>query len=58
MGGGDTYNDKLERAYPSSKNATDPTNRQARETFFLMKDFGYDNFEKNNGVITNFKIKG
>ena len=29
-----------------------------RETFFLMKDFGYDNFEKNNSVITNFKNQG
>ena len=26
-----------------------------RETFFLMKDFGYDNFEKNNIVINKFK---
>lgn len=29
-----------------------------RETFFLMKDFGYDDFEKNSVVITKFKNEG
>ena len=29
-----------------------------RETFFLMKDFGYDDFEKNNIVISKFKSEG
>ena len=57
-GGGGTYAEKLESAFPASRNASDPVNRQMRETFFLMKDFGYDNFEKNNAVITNFKNQG
>ena len=56
--GGGTYAEKLESAFPASRNASDPVNRQMRETFFLMKDFGYDNFEKNNSVITNFKNQG
>ena len=50
-----SYTDKLEQAFPASRNATDPVNRQMRETFFLMKDFGYDDFEKNNVVISKFK---
>ena len=29
-----------------------------RETFFLMKDFGYDNYDKNYTVINNFKQQG
>lgn len=53
-----SYTEKLEKAFPASRNATDPTNRQVRETFFLMKDFGYDDFEKNNTVISQFKAQG
>ena len=53
-----SYTDKLEQAFPASRNTTDPTNRQMRETFFLMKDFGYDDFEKNNVVIGKFKSEG
>lgn len=29
-----------------------------RETMFLMRDFGYDNFEKNIVVVTKFKEQG
>ena len=53
-----TYGDKLEQAYPVSKNASDPSNREMREAFFSMKDFGYDNFEKNVVVLTKFKQQG
>ena len=53
-----TYNEKLEQAFPATRNDKDPANRQMRETFFLMKDFGYDNFEKNSTVITKFKNQG
>lgn len=53
-----TYNDKLEQAYPVSKNSSDPSNREMREAFFSMKDFGYDNFEKNVVVLTKFKQQG
>ena len=53
-----TYNEKLDHAFPVSRNASDPANRQIRETFFLMKDFGYDNFEKNRIVIMKFKDQG
>lgn len=52
------YSQKLENNFPTSRNASDPSNRQMRETFFLMKDFGYDNFEKNNVVITKFRDQG
>ena len=50
-----TYNGKLEQAYPASRNEADPANRNVREAFFNMRDFGYDNFEKNQVVITKFK---
>ena len=50
-----SYNDELEQAYPASKNSSDPINRQMRELFFQFKDFGYDNFAKNNVVISKFK---
>ena len=50
-----SYNDLMEHAYPASKNASDPVNRQMRELFFQFKDFGYDDFTKNNVVISKFK---
>lgn len=53
-----TYNEKLEAAYPSARNSSDPTNRQLREVFFLVKDFGYDNFEKNSTIISKYKELG
>jgi len=53
-----TYNDKLELAYPSARNSTDPVNRAAREAFFTVKDFGYDDYEKNALIINTMKDQG
>ena len=49
-----SYNEKLEAAFPSARNS-DPANRAVREAFFTVKDFGYDDYEKNAQVIDKMK---
>ena len=48
----------METQFPASLNAYNSGNRKIREVFFQMKDFGYDNYDKNYPVIMKFSAQG
>ena len=52
---GTSYEEKVQLAFPASRDPADPANRKMRERLTYLGNIGYDHFQKN--VTEMFRVK-